>query len=98
MARRPRLNMAGIHHIANRWVERKNIFKYDDNKNKFLEILCKARKLYKVDIHTYCLMDNHYHLLIELSLENLSEFMRQVNSSYAIYFSKKYKRVVSLAK
>jgi len=93
MARRPRLDMAGFHHIVNRGVERKNIFKCDDDKNKFLDILCKACKLHKVDIHTYCLMDNHYHLLIELSLENLSEFMRQVNSNYAIYFNKKYKRV-----
>ena len=93
MARRPRLDMAGFHHIINRGVERKNVFKSDDDKNKFLEILCKACKLHKVDIHAYCLMDNHYHLLIETSLENLSLFMRQVNSNYAIYFNKRYKRV-----
>ena len=93
MARRPRLDMAGFHHIINRGVERKNVFKSDDDKNKFLEILCKACKLHKVDVHAYCLMDNHYHLLIETSLENLSLFMRQVNSNYAIYFNKRYKRV-----
>jgi REP element-mobilizing transposase RayT len=93
MARRPRLDMAGFHHIVNRGVERKKIFKWDDDKDKFLEILCKACRLHKVDIHTYCLMDNHYHLLIETSLENLSLFMRQVSSNYAIYFNKKYKRV-----
>ena len=93
MARRPRLDMAGFHHIINRGVERKNVFKSDDDKNKFLEILCKACKLHKVDIHAYCLMDNHCHLLIETSLENLSLFMRQVNSNYAIYFNKRYKRV-----
>ena len=93
MARRPRLDMAGFHHIINRGVERKNVFKSGDDKNKFLEILCKACKLHKVDIHAYCLMGNHYHLLIETSLENLSLFMRQVNSNYAIYFNKRYKRV-----
>jgi len=93
MARRPRLDMAGFHHIVNRGVERKKIFKCDDDKCKFLEILCKACALYKVDIHTYCLMDNHYHLLIETTLENLSLFMRRVNSNYAIYFNKKNKRV-----
>jgi hypothetical protein len=37
-------------------------------------------------------MDNNYHLLIETSLENFSLFMRKVNSNYAIYFNKKYKR------
>ena len=86
MARRPRLDMAGFHHIINRGVERKNVFKCNDDKHKFLEILCKACKLHKVNIHAYCLMDNHYHILIETSLENLSLFMRQVNSNYAIYF------------
>jgi len=93
MARRPRLDMAGFHHIINRGVERKNVFRCDDDKNKFLEILCKACKLHKVNIHSYCLMDNHYHILIETSLENLSLFMRQISSNYAIYFNKKYKRV-----
>ena len=42
MARRPRLDMAGFHHIINRGIERKNVFKCDDDKHKFLEILCKA--------------------------------------------------------
>ena len=38
-------------------------------------------------------MDNHYHLLIETTSQNLSLFMRQINANYAIYFNKKYKRV-----
>ena len=37
-------------------------------------------------------MSNHYHLLIEITHENLSKFMRQLNMNYAIYFNKKYKR------
>jgi len=37
-------------------------------------------------------MDNHYHLLVETTSENLSLFMRQINANYAIYFNKKYKR------
>ena len=37
-------------------------------------------------------MDNHYHLLVETTSENLSLFMRQINSNYAKYFNKKYKR------
>jgi len=58
MARRHGLDMVGFHHIINRGIERKNVFKSDDDKNKFLEILCKACKLHKIDIHAYCLMDN----------------------------------------
>lgn len=55
-------------------------------------IVCKACRIYCVTIHDYCLMDNHYHLLIENELENLSLFMRQINANYAIYFNKKYRR------
>ena len=92
MARRPRLDMAGFHHIVNRGVARDNVYKCDEDKEKYLEILCKACKTYRVNVHDYCLMDNHYHLLIETTSENLSLFMRQINSNYAIYFNKKYKR------
>ena len=85
MARRPRIDDAGFHHIINRGVERKKVFKNDDDKNKFLSILCKACALHKVIVHTYCLMDNHYHILLETSNDNLSLLMRQINANYAMY-------------
>jgi len=84
--------MAGFHHIVNRGIERSNVYRSDEDKNKFLQIVCKACRIYKVNVHDYCLMDNHYHLLIQTTSENLSLFMRQVNSNYATYFNKKYKR------
>ncbi|MGZ8546849.1 MAG: transposase [Sulfuricurvum sp.] len=93
MARRPRLDMAGYHHVVNRGVARSNVFVSSSDKDKFLQILCKACKLYDVIVHDYCLMDNHYHLLLETKHENLSLMMRQVNSYYAIYFNKKENRV-----
>jgi len=92
MPRKPRLNMAGFHHIVNRGIERSNVYRNSEDKNKFLQIVCKACKIYKVNVHDYCLMNNHYHLLIQTTSENLSLFMRQVNSNYATYFNKKYKR------
>ncbi len=92
MGRRPRLNMAGFHHVVNRGIERSNVYRSDRDKEKFLEILCKACNTYKVNVHDYCLMDNHYHLLIETTSENLSLFMRQINSNYAKFFNKEYKR------
>lgn len=92
MPRRPRIDLAGFHHVINRGVARSDIYLCNEDKGKFLEILCKACRVYKVNLHDYCLMDNHYHLLVELTDENLSLFMRQINSNYAIYFNKKYKR------
>jgi len=92
LARRPRINFAGFHHIINRGVARTNIYLNRFDKEEFLKILCNACETYKVNLHDYCLMDNHYHLLVELTQENLSLFMRQLNSNYAIYFNKKYSR------
>jgi len=58
----------------------------------FLQILNKSATLNKVIIHDYCLMDNHYHLLIETTKENLPVLMRTINANYAKYFNKKSKR------
>ena len=92
MVRRPRIDLAGFHHVVNRGIERSSVYKSNADKEKFLEIVCKSSEIYKVNMHDYCLMDNHYHLLIETTSENLSLFMRQINSNYAKYFNKKYKR------
>jgi len=93
MARRPRIEQAGCYHIINRGVNKMNIFRHPDDYAYFEELMCFYMKSYGITLHNYCLMFNHYHLLIELSSENLSKFMRQLNMNYAIYFNKKYKRV-----
>ena len=93
MPRRVRIDNAGYYHIINRGVERRRVFLSKDDKDKFLSIMCEEFAFYKVTLHFYVLMDNHYHLLIETTQKNLSDVMRQVNSKYASYFNKKYNRV-----
>ncbi|MEA3418193.1 MAG: transposase [Campylobacterota bacterium] len=92
MPRRPRIDLPGYHHIINRGVNRSTIFESDEDYEMFLKIVCKACRAYRVILHDYCLMSNHFHLLIETELENLSLFMKHINSNYAIYFNKKTKR------
>lgn len=92
MPRKPRLEIAGYYHIINRGVEQRVVFKEAEDYEYFIELLCFQAKNYGITMHNYCLMSNHYHLLVEIHHENLSKFMRQVNSNYAIYFNKKYKR------
>ncbi len=93
MPRRPRIEIAGYYHIINRGVEQRVIFKEPCDYEYFEELMCFYMKSYGITLHNYCLMSNHYHLLIEISTDNLSKFMRQLNMNYAIYFNKKYKRV-----
>jgi REP element-mobilizing transposase RayT len=92
MARKIRIEDSGFHHILNRGVERRVIFNSPKDKEKFLDIVCEVSEHYDFTIHAYVLMSNHYHLLLENSRENLSAGMRQINSSYAQYYNKRYKR------
>ncbi len=92
MPRKPRIEIAGYYHIINRGVDQRVIFKEPADFEQFEELMCFYAKSYGITIHNYCLMTNHYHLLIEIQKENLSKFMRQLNMNYAIYFNKKYNR------
>jgi len=92
MARKPRLTIAGYYHIINRGVARKPILQFSKDKDKFLEIFFQCSNEYGFVVHSYCLMDNHYHLLIETTRDNLSHALRYINSNYAVYYNKKYKR------
>ena len=84
MPRRPRIDIIGYYHIINRGVARSNIFLNDIDKDKFLKILNETCKIYHFNIHSFCLMDNHYHFLLETTDENLSLLMRQINSKEQI--------------
>ena len=92
MPTRLRVDLAGYHHIINRGVNRCDIFNSTDDKDMFLQILNKSATMHKAIVHDYCLMDNHYHILLETSKDNLSLLMRMINANYAKYFNKKYKR------
>ena len=75
-------------------INKEYIFKNDEEKKKYLSLLKKYYKMYEVDIICYCIMDNHTHLILYSdNINNISNFMRMVNSMYAIYYNKKYSRV-----
>ncbi len=93
MARRPRVEKEGFHHIVNRGVARGDIFIEDKDYEKFLELIAISKERYDFTLHALCLMNNHYHLLIETKHQNLSLLVRQINAPYAQYFNKKYNRV-----
>jgi len=92
MPRKPRIEIDGFYHIVNRGVEQRVVFKDKEDYEYFEELMCFYAQSHNITIHNYCLMPNHYHLLIEVKGETLSKYMRQLNMNYAIYFNKKYKR------
>lgn len=93
MARPLRIEYPGaFYHVIQRGNDRKNIFISDQDRIKFFEYLSVIHTRYKVDIHTYCLMNNHYHLILETKNANLTKAMHYLNTSYTVYFNVKRKR------
>jgi len=94
MARPLRIEYPGaVYHITSRGNEKKPVYKDDQDRKNFLFILDKVNKRYHWLCHAYCLMDNHFHLLIETPEGNLSIGMRQLNGVYTQAFNKRHRRV-----
>ena len=93
MARPLRIEYPGaVYHITSRGNEKKPVYKDDQDRKNFLFILDKVNKRYHWVCHAYCLMDNHFHLLIETPDGNLSIGMRQLNGVYTQAFNKRHCR------
>jgi len=92
MPRKPREFVAGgIYHVFNRGNNRRTLFEEKPDYEYFIGILKKGRERERVTIYHYCLMGNHYHLLIRSEeAESLPRFMHWVQLGYARYYKKKY--------
>jgi putative transposase len=90
MARPYRLQGEGIlYHLTSRGDDRKKIFLSEFDFERFIEYIIKAKEKFKFYLYAYCLMGNHYHLLLETTQPNLSRIMQNINSSYTLYYNKK---------
>lgn len=93
MARPLRITFPGaFYHVTSRGNEGRTVFKSRRDREKFAQYLASASQRYKAVIHVYCLMDNHYHLLVETPLGNLPQIMHHINGAYTTYFNLKRKR------
>lgn len=93
MARPLRIEYPGaLYHITSRGNEQQDIFRDDKDRERFLGYLETAVGRYKGVIHVYCLMSNHYHLLLSTPEGNLSQIMRHINGGYTTYFNKRHNR------
>lgn len=94
MSRPLRLQYPGaIYHLTSRGNARQRIFLNDSDRELFLDTLSHMISRYGWLCHAYCLMDNHYHLLVETPKANLSLGMRQLNGIYTQAFNRKHARV-----
>ena len=97
MARQLRLDFEGaLHHVFNRGNNRQNIFRSDADRKLFLKLLGECVGRFGWIVHVYTLMTNHFHLVIETPLGDLSRGMKELQQAYATYFNKKHRRTGSL--
>lgn len=93
MGRPLRIEYEGaLYHITSRGNERRKIFKDKTDRRTFLDIVKDYHDRFGVLIHSYVLMDNHYHLILETPKGNLLKVMHGINSRYTVYFNRRHKR------
>jgi len=94
MARPLRIEFEGaFYHLTSRGDGREDIFLSNDDREMFLGVLSHVVDRFGWVCHAYCLMDNHYHLMIETPQANLSRGMRQLNGLYTQRFNHAHDRV-----
>lgn len=72
---------------------RENVFIDNQDKGKLLKIIFEKKKDELFLLYAYCIMNNHAHFVLKEMKESISNSMKKITTSYAIYFNKKYNRV-----
>ena len=94
MARPLRVEFPGaLYHVTSRGNAKQAIFIDDEDRGRFLDTLSTAVERFQWLCHAYCLMENHYHILIETPNGNLSRGMRELNGAYTQGFNQRHGRV-----
>jgi len=82
----------GFYHVFHRGVNQFDIFEDDEDRQYYRDHLQKYARDLGVEVHAWCLMSNHSHLLLKADHEALPVFMRQLASSYARFFNRRHAR------
>lgn len=94
MTRPLRLEFAGaLYHVTARGDRSEEIYLDDDDRAGYLDLLGNVCGRFNWILHAYCLMTNHYHLIIETPDANLAMGMRQLNGVYSQRFNRRHRRV-----
>jgi putative transposase len=82
----------GIFHVTARGVNKADIYLDVEDRRTFVALFAAAVRKYGWDMHTACLMTNHYHLVMETAVERMSRGMQWLNGAYGQLFNKRWAR------
>lgn len=93
MARPLPVEFAGaVYHVMARGNERRPVFRDDQDRKRFLETISEMVEQFGVRLHAYCLMPNHYHLVLETPRGNLSQAVGWLQVTYTVRFNRRHRR------
>src|SRR5690554_3854054 len=93
MPRRAReKSSTGVYHVMLRGINKQKIFHDQEDYEKFIEIVKNYKELCTYELYAYCLMSNHFHLLIKEGKEELAAVFRRIGAKYVYWYNLKYKR------
>jgi len=89
MSRPIRINYHNAwYHVMNRGANHQPVFNADNQRYYFLHLLSEATDTFNLEVHAYCLMGNHYHLLVRTPDANLARAMQHINGAYTQAFNR----------
>lgn len=87
------ISETGCYHVMIRGNNKANIFENQEDKERMLQILKKIKEKEYFKLYSYCIMNNHAHLVIQDNDNNISSIMKRLNISYAYYYNTKYNNI-----
>jgi len=91
MSRPLRLEFPGaIYHVTSRGDRREPIYRDDEDRVMHLDVLAQAMERFDAQVLAYCLMGNHYHLVLHTRMGNLSRLMRHLNGVFTQRFNRRH--------
>lgn len=94
MSRKARIeSTTGMYHVMSRGLNKMPVFKEKREKTRMLNLIRENLSKYNVEIYAYCIMPNHFHLLIKADLKELASFMAKILAAFANYYNFKHHRI-----
>ena len=94
MSRPLRLEFEGaLYHVTSRGDRREPIFDDDADRRAWLDVFERSLERFEATAFAYCLMDNHYHFVVQTRQPNLSRLLRQINGVYTQYYNHRHAKV-----
>ncbi len=84
------LSPTQVYHVMVRGNSGRDIFLDNDDRQRLLKIIISKKRENQFILYAYCLMSNHFHLVLKECDDNISHIMKRINTTYVVYFNKKY--------